>query len=66
MMGGLGQQDGYPVGVDNSHPHFYGGEPECACGHVLDEHDGVGECQVDDCPCFAYEEAEPAEPPEGG
>lgn len=27
----------------------------CACGHVLDEHDRRGECQVHGCPCFAYE-----------
>jgi hypothetical protein len=33
-------------------------DPACMCGHVLDEHDGVGECQVEGCPCFAYEEDE--------
>lgn len=42
----LGQQDGYPVGVDNSHPHFHGGgeEVECpACGCMCDGTTG-------DCP----------------
>lgn len=27
----------------------------CFCGHVEDEHNGRGECEVDDCPCFLFE-----------
>lgn len=27
----LGEQDGYPVGVDNSHPHFHGGDDDIEC-----------------------------------
>lgn len=27
----------------------------CVCGHEEDEHDLTGECQVDECPCIAYE-----------
>lgn len=27
----LGQQDGLPAGVDNSHPHFHGGDNEIEC-----------------------------------
>jgi hypothetical protein len=30
---------------------------ECVCGHVEDEHDAYGECEVDDCPCFHFEAA---------
>lgn len=29
--------------------------PECECGHVQDEHDDQGECQVAGCPCFAFD-----------
>lgn len=30
------------------------GEPQCACGHVRDEHDG-NECGVDGCDCVHFE-----------
>lgn len=28
---------------------------DCACGHVLDEHEGFGGCVVDGCPCIHFE-----------
>lgn len=31
---------------------------QCVCGHLWDEHDlevGSPPCEVDGCPCFAYE-----------
>ncbi len=28
----------------------------CYCGHVEDEHNNRGECEVDDCPCFSFED----------
>jgi hypothetical protein len=42
----LGQQDGYPVGVDNSHPHFHGGDEEIDCP-ACDERIPA---EVGDCP----------------
>lgn len=54
----LGDQDGYPAGVDNSHPHFHQAAqdecPECGepigddvccpeCGAVLDEQEAAYE-----------------------
>ena len=57
----LEQQDGYPVGVSNAHPHFHEPDPAdvpCQCGHVYDEHeDGGDECTVCDCPAYEMEEA---------
>jgi hypothetical protein len=49
-MGNLGEQDGYPVGVSNAHPHFHEPDPvypdECqACDHNVVDEDGVcGRC----------------------
>lgn len=31
---------------------------DCACGHVLDEHNRGAECLVDDCRCVHFEEAD--------
>lgn len=31
---------------------------DCACGHFLDEHEGIGGaggCDVEDCPCIHFE-----------
>lgn len=33
----------------------------CACGHVRDEHDRRGACQVDGCTCIAFEATERVE-----
>lgn len=30
-------------------------EPVCYCGHVGDEHDWRGECQVEGCECLYFE-----------
>jgi hypothetical protein len=27
----------------------------CVCGHADDEHDQMGECQVEGCGCWYYE-----------
>lgn len=59
----LYDQDGYPPGVDNSHPHFHrGDDPLCVCGHGHDLHsaDGWG-CVADGCWCDSYEAEQPAE-----
>lgn len=32
-------------------------EPICTCGHLEEEHN-EGECEVPNCPCFAYEEGD--------
>lgn len=28
----------------------------CYCGHMLDEHDPLGPCDVTGCDCFYYDE----------
>lgn len=30
----------------------------CACGHADDEHDDMGECQAEGCPCFYFDATE--------
>jgi len=51
----LGEQDGYPVGVDNSDPHFHGVEEtiDCpCCGEGIPAEDG-------ECPyCLATIDAD--------
>jgi hypothetical protein len=32
-------------------------EDLCVCGHLLDEHEENGKCQVGECPCWLYERA---------
>lgn len=62
MGKGLYDQDGYPPGVDNSHPHFHEDPDVCVCGHDLNQHEGIGwSCDVWGCPCEAYEAEQPAE-----
>ena len=43
-------------------------EYPCVCGHVADEHDRLGKCEID-CPCVYFEadvpeDAEPLEFPD--